>query len=1043
MLDVTHVVTTRPIPSKEVIARMRANSTKNQIQSQMSSAPAVLPASNVKSVPPGKLPPKTTGMPAASNDSIVFKAMSFGIHVWSLDRVTKLLAPLMLEPIAPVDSRNLQELLRLEKLHGLTTNQNDEALKADFHVFKEPYLLVEDITGHHRPIVAQEYEAPKSATSRPPWPKIYIQRTERTPFVHHRERSRQSIKQAERAKEDKEEVGESKAINENTQAIPLGFSLQGSPSALVSGIIHSVTSTAISTNPVVAKAPAPHGLQHGQDKVIEQLGKRILSATKIEAGVTPDSKKSEFIHPVDLVKTTKPNENHEQVLPRKAPLMKQTVGSARSNQPTFPNAVESSASATLTSTQYAVATVPAQNPPTKDLNPEGPPVNPAVAVPGVTTIPKVYFKQGYCENCRQYYVDFSKHIDTPEHRKYAQDPTKFEHLDKLLLQLQRKPKILSKVLEPDTTVQNTTEHNQEANPKVDMVAVTSVADSTTTSIDSVLKPSVDQQEDNSSMAQVETNMISTHPNIVDTLQQQEPQELEQEDHSSMAQTETNMTSTQPNAEDRPQQQEPQELQEPKQELGNDVRVEVHIENENMEECAVESVIQGVSSHRIKMCADDLEEDDEVSNELSSELSRLDVSGPGEVGDEEENVEEYAITDQSIQLQNAAAATDTDFEPSSRFAPNSQQQAPFSDRPYMSESNASQLGTEATQPDVQFLDGSPSDSQVTDPVVPIHLSELCTDSLDTSPAIDENTYGIEGSSEEDRDGSDDVVALLKSPSAGRGVFARIQSVNIERNMSAHHPHPTPPKESFKRKLESAMAEDEQMESPRPLRTSVLEMSSTIRPIIYDDNLRSRLLSQQARQHQVSQRCETHDSSPQFQHQQTISPIPPLSFPSKFEVRQRVPQTPVPRRQSNNLTPSSCVSQPCNVIDNSGDRIKQHDLQHQRRGVPNHNNYPVQSPLSSTYQQQRQYSSPQSPSDINYSDHGYRLPSSPSRSPSQRYKAQLQFPVMTHAEQERERFYHHYRGNRLPEPAAGQKKMKSSTSLEDAYEEYGEGCMVFIE
>ncbi|KAF9092367.1 hypothetical protein BGX23_004366 [Mortierella sp. AD031] len=84
--------------------------------------------------------------------------------------------------------------------------------------------------------------------------------------------------------------------------------------------------------------------------------------------------------------------------------------------------------------------------------------------------------------------------------------------------------------------------------------------------------------------------------------------------------------------------------------------------------------------------------------------------------------------------------------------------------------------------------------------------------------------------------------------------------------------------------------------------------------------------------------------------------------------------------------------------------------------------------------------QSPMDsVNFSSHGFL---SPTRSPSRRAAQRTQFPVMSHAEQEEERCYHHYHGNQLPEPA-GQKKLRSSSSLTEAYEEYGEGCMVFIE
>ncbi|KAF9354399.1 hypothetical protein BGX26_007770 [Mortierella sp. AD094] len=1058
--DVTHVVTTRSIPSKDVIAQIKAANIRNQAQSQASSAPTALPASNATLIPPGKLLPKATGVaPAPSKDSIVFKALSFGIHVWSLERVTKLLAPLMVEPIAPADNRNLQELLRREKLYGLTTNQNDEALKVDYHVFKEAYLLVEDITGYHKPILAQEYEFPKSTTSRSPWSRVYLQRTDKSPFVHHNERPRHSSKQTEKTKEIKEDAGESKAINDNTQVIPLGFSLQGSPSALVSGINQSVNSNIISTNSAVGRVPVIHGLQHGQDRVLEQLGKRILSATKVEAGVAPDSKKPEFVRPTDVIKATKPNAIHESVLPKRDTLVIASVAAV--GQPTHSNAAVPPGSTPPTLAPSYVATIPAPNPPAKGMNTQGAHATPTATIPTVTAeapvvaAPKVYLKQGYCENCHQFYVDFNKHIDTPEHRKYAHDSTKFERLDRLLLQLQRKPKKPPVALEPDTIIQNTTECKQQPASEASVAVVEAVTGSVTASttnpseglLNCIPMLSVNQQEHVSSTV--------THAKAIPECTAQ-----------------LNSRNT-------------QQLQGPQQEVTTDAKAGASMEGRSMEVLiagsATHEAIAQLAEKRVKDVEHD---DDEVNKELSSELSRLDVSETGEENEEKKGEEEVpplnsTTAEQPIQLQKVASTADISFEPRPKATLGSQPRVLFSDGAFVSEANASQLETEATQPDGQFLDDSPADSQVTDPVAPIHLaicqSDSCTDGVDTSPTIGGDRFGPEGSSEEDRDGSDDAVALLKSPSAGRGVYTRIQCTTMGRGPAVLRLHPSPPRESFKRKLESAMAEDQLMESPRPVRTVALEPSDAPRPIIYDDNLRSRLLSQQTRQQHSSLRDDPWDSASQLHQHQTSLSVPLLSSPLQLEVQQIVPQTSVLAQQPKHSTPGSCtkdisVSQSWNGEaygrrnqphlqpqqqqqqkpqrylgegGSTGNQNKQHNHQHQHLRTPDQSNRSIMSPLLPAHQQQRQYNLPQSPSDPNYSSYGsgYGLPSSPSRSPSRRHRAQ-QFPVMTHAEQERERCYHHYRGNQLPEPA-GQKKMRSSTSLEDAFEEYGEGCMVFIE
>ncbi|KAF9116853.1 hypothetical protein BGX27_009734 [Mortierella sp. AM989] len=1052
--EVTHVVTTRSIPSKDAIARMKATNIKNQARSPSSSIPTLLAASNATPTPPGKLPPKAAGLvPASSKENIIFKAMSFGIHVWSLERVTKLLAPLMTEPIAPADNRNLQELLRREKMFGLTTNQTDEAIKAEYHTFKEAYLLVEDTTGHYRPILAQEYEYPKTSTARPPWPRVYIQRTDKTPFLHHKDRSRHSAKQTERAKENKEGGEEPKAANGNNQAIPLGFSFQGSPSVLASGLIHSVTSNIVSTNSAVGKSATHHGVLHGQDRVLEQLGKRILSATKGEAGVAPDLKRPEFVRPANIVKASKSNTIHESTLPKRNILAITNIDTTIADQPTHTKAVATLRPTPLIHTTPAATAVPAQNPLTTNVGAQGSLATPVPVVPVVTggvpalVAPKVYFKQGYCENCRQHYVDFNKHIETPEHRKYAHDSTKFERLDRLLLQLQRKPKAVLKAPESDALAPDMTDHNQRS-AQIRDVAVAEVA--TDTKIGRITNPP-------DSLLDKSLSLSAGQQGYIPSANTQTRDDLD--------------CCTRPNAVNEGQPQGPQQ--------GVTITSTDIVEEKN-EACVVEiatvgNVVHDAISQPTQGNVKGIEHNDEVSDELSSELSRLDVSevGEEEVGKEHKDgcLVNSATTRQPTQLKNVASAACPESGPPLKSTLGSQHRVPFSDRTSLSETNASQLETDVTQPDSQFLGGDLGDSQVTDPVAPIHLTicqeDLSTDCVEPSPTIEEDPFGVESASEEDRDGFDDAVALLKSPSAGRGIYARIQSINIGRAPVVPSTHLTLPKESFKRKLECAMAEDYPAENPCPVRPTALETLGTPRPIIYDDNLRSRLLSQQSRQLQQSASLHAGpcDSVLQSQHCQALQTIPPFSSPSQFEVQQIVPQSSTLPYHStpNNSTKDITVPQSWNegiygYQTQSHLQQRRSDLQDSTSLATKNNRSDTaigysgatgaSSPTADTSHEQIEHSRlSQSPISLDYSASGfsYGLPSSPSRSPSQRAsnKVQRQFPVMTHAEQERERCYHHYRGNRLPEPAGGQKKMRSSSNLEDALEEYGEGCMVFIE
>lgn len=112
-----------------------------------------------------------------------------------------------------------------------------------------------------------------------------------------------------------------------------------------------------------------------------------------------------------------------------------------------------------------------------------------------------------------------------------------------------------------------------------------------------------------------------------------------------------------------------------------------------------------------------------------------------------------------------------------------------------------------------------------------------------------------------------------------------------------------------------------------------------------------------------------------------------------------------------------------------------------GSSRHNNNHVSRPTSPTSPGPHENVLSRSPARSAYLDSRSTSPS-PARSPSRQEMYLEQFPVMTRAEQEEERCFHHYHGHRLPE-AASQKKIRDSTSLLEEFQEYGEGCMVFIE
>ncbi|KAF9364315.1 hypothetical protein BGX34_001901 [Mortierella sp. NVP85] len=1065
--DVTHVVTTRKIPSTDDFLRSKNNHDKTPAQNQTSGTPT--PPTTTLSKQALKFPPLPTA-PSAEN-CVLLKAMEYRIKIWSLERMMDFLTPLMSEPIVQKDNRNLQDFLRYEKVYGLTTTQNDDSLRPDYHVFRGPFVLIEDSTGRHRTILAYEYpdKDPQSHSNRLPWPKLHIQSTTRSPYLWYEEKPQRSKKKLEKGINDTKEavVKDTKDGQENPEENAPKTHLERSvaPSALVSGIVNSVTSNAVSTHSAAVKTQGMEGTQGAQDRVLEQLGKRVLNSTKGEAGViTADTKKSEFVRPGDIIKSTKS--------------AKPNVGRGADTGKAVPfQLVAPSVNTGAASNLQQVPTPTADT--TKQMNEHGLKPTPVVKTSTQPVARKDYRPLGFCENCRGYYHDFEKHIATAEHRRYAHDASKFEQLDILLSQLQRKPKAPLPPAETDEDAICDTSRGQTSSPET--AAVAEIADTEGLIKGSVIEnaPVATDEEDLEPFKAPQPKNNPGHPTEARGLDLEQHQQL---DTGVDTCTEHAQTST-----------------------SKDVT-----EDEHKDEDIVKPNVA---------------EDDE--SELSSVLSRLDVSETGEEpplleadadGDGDADADDKEVTEvhqpvtSSISHTTAVplltdpqdlVKTPTQVEPESHSLLCLQ----FRTRNLDSEAT-SQLETDVTQPDEQFLGGSVVDSQVTDPVMPIRLSismsSIYTDFPEAMGTPIRHTYVIQEQPEGENDGlDDDDVALLKSPSAGRGTYARAQAAQLHKTFETA---PAPASGSLKRKFEAILAEERAARQPGHVDTFTADSPNTARPILYNDSLQSRLLLQSVPHHPTTL-PPPNFSIRGFDYQQPqmlplISDVP--SSPLSFEGLQASSPTcmgapPSTHEAAGNCPPSSAFVEPQELQEPYDWNTKFEGVQYnfgysaphsaprniydspvsqlsQRRYVHRENNrvlpslrsmmppsapqfQPALPPLNdhfpsgcvvpttptshmsslhsfSTHQNHPEGHTPQGP---NYYGMGHL---SSSQSPSQRSLYRSRLAVMSHAEQEQERCYHHARGNHLPEPA-GQKKLRSSSDHVREFEEYGEGCEVFIE
>ncbi|KAG0375637.1 hypothetical protein BGX24_008844 [Mortierella sp. AD032] len=1053
--EVTHVITTRSVPDENTLKR-----TKNQddIDHLSSSLQQESRKSNTKVFP-------------NTETSILVKALSLGIKIWTLDSTLKLLNPLAPGLVKQTGDRNLKDMLQYEKVHGVSTVHVDNSTKPDFYAFQGKYVLVDDTTGYYRTIMAYDFTAKPSATGKHPWPRIYLQESDRSPFCY----TELPNKESERPLGMRDEKGDNTKVDKDlantAQDARPADDQKLSPSAMASGIVNSITSNIISTTTSTTAKSAVAIPQ--QDRRVEQLEKRALNATKVETGVSADSnKKLEFARPLETTRqdtyVTALGNTGQDTAPNRGTI-------AHAGNKMQPPTLTPKLNAGLTNNERAVAQGREATDSSRNgaINAHPTHLIPEAPVDHTVTQKeaKDYRKQRYCENCRGFFENFEKHIESPAHRKYAHDASKFAQLDILLAKLQPNDGCSTNEICDDLPVTLApeplgTHHTQES---VDITPHTQE-----------LPAAMDE-----SMVNSERNPLHCQAVPVQETQQPVDRMLDRRD-------------------------------------GEEDEGIV----EDMDEEVTYNVIEDQATLTLEPAREAVEEDD-IADVLTSELSQLGLSerGVDRYSDQPDDVETETPFTTRKEDDKVADTPSEVMDATKAHVPSSLQMVlrhefrlPPSDRSGPSDGNiTSQLETDTTQPDDRFLDGSASASVDDGLSTPIRLHcdpPSAVGSPNTSQAVGRAYFSPECMNDSDREGgSDDAVVMVKSPSAGRGMglrnglFAQNRLGGVSSSYSPINDLTSGLyKGALKRKLENVLAEERAADQAQCRLGNAIETPDTPRPnslFAYrqqeaDVGSRSQQLSNVSHTPSPAQppaswaiHSPSHSSvqssplSPNVPLEtlfQTTSPPPAFnpfhapvdcshqrqtqlasgyfhpSLSSQLEHESSPLAHRVVRRQSETINsqhappsmsqgqqrplqmgipivPFQDYSQMKETSAKSAIPAPVVTTRKEPEALP-----PQSSPLA--------YSSPggsHSPMDaIDFMGHGGYGFMSPTQSPSRRAQAQRTlFPVMTHAEQEQERVFHHYNGNQLPEPAGGQKKMRSSSSLAEAYEEYGEGAMVFIE
>lgn len=347
--------------------------------------------------------------PALPANDILVKARNFGMKVWTLDKFRTVISNLLGIEVNtdPKKQQNLSQML--EKAPHLTERDTMTA-RDNFHFFPKntAYILVEDATGEHRPIMVQEWTKPVTENDAIPWPVLYGQLEGRCPFTKFDfEGDLRKRMKPNRHETLKRSVSLSH-LNRGGLAVspaPSGdsrgsYSINrgASPYPLASGNSVSLTSNIASTTSTAMTGPSGLGLipPYGAGA----LGRKVNQASAIGLG-----------RPSSIASNAR--SSHSSTAPgggSVAALNEQARGSLVRR---MLGITEQTRNNNLSMVRRSVSTASAGHQLRREKKP------------------------GYCENCRSKYDDFDEHIAGRKHRKFAEDDGHFAEIDTLLNRVSR------------------------------------------------------------------------------------------------------------------------------------------------------------------------------------------------------------------------------------------------------------------------------------------------------------------------------------------------------------------------------------------------------------------------------------------------------------------------------------------------------------------------------------------------------------------------------------------------------------------------------
>ncbi|KAM0748559.1 hypothetical protein T439DRAFT_67385 [Meredithblackwellia eburnea MCA 4105] len=423
--------------------------------------------------------------PFIDHPDVLSKAQDFGIKIWRLDKLQTIISRINQtnSPTKPSHHHHHQQhqhhpnpnptgltakpslptLLREEQLYG-TRERDPFVPRSDMHYFApgNKYLLVEDSTGEHRPIVVKEYAKPtrnSNGTLRDAqYPVLWGGVESRSAFYNYQGPPIRFINTVVNPNLSRkgggggEEVGRTRGGHQTLAARAVAPQLRRTASLgrIQPPNTHTNNNTRLDQNhnPVVRgggvgvgvtnslnvhapRAERPSYLAASGNS--QTITSTIASATSTRAGPGGGGGGQQLRGPAGFHQGNGPMMN-----PRLASLSRSTVPTRFGFGGTATGAGAASGSGSGVGYHHHHHQQQQQGQGTlgklkrsvsvdAGLNPRGPTAR-------VFEEPK---KPGYCENCRLKYDDFKEHVLIRKHRKFAKNPDNWLELDSLLAKIER------------------------------------------------------------------------------------------------------------------------------------------------------------------------------------------------------------------------------------------------------------------------------------------------------------------------------------------------------------------------------------------------------------------------------------------------------------------------------------------------------------------------------------------------------------------------------------------------------------------------------